>query len=127
MFGANAPLSVWHMTFDHASLGGSENFQPVPFGSALWNSGTGQVVKEPPKPKAPKNGNGDGNGNGGNGNGGGDGGNGNGNGNGGGNGNGNGGGPVALPFVTGTPATPNAAVSPVKPVSTGAPAQSPQP
>ena len=50
MFGANAPLSVWHMSFDHANLAGSENFQPVPFGSALWNSGTGQVVKQPKKP-----------------------------------------------------------------------------
>jgi membrane peptidoglycan carboxypeptidase len=116
MFGANAPLSVWHMTFDHANLSGSENFQPVPFGSALWNSGTGQVVKEPPKPKATKNGNGDGNG--GNGNGG----NGNGNGGGnGGNGNGNGGGPVTLPAATGTPAKPTGTGSPAQPTTTGAP------
>jgi membrane peptidoglycan carboxypeptidase len=137
MFGANAPLSVWHMTFDHANLSGSENFQPVPFGSALWNSGTGQVVKQPPKPKTPKNGNGDGNGNGGNG----DGGNGNGNGNGNGDG-GNGGGPVnapatgtaatptttgspVTPATTGSPVTPTAAESPARPISSGAPAQSP--
>ena len=33
MFGANAPLSIWHMTFDHANLSGSQNFQPVPSGS----------------------------------------------------------------------------------------------
>jgi membrane peptidoglycan carboxypeptidase len=140
MFGANAPLSVWHMTFDHANLSGSENFQPVPFGSALWNSGDGQVVKQPPKPKAPKNGNGNGDGNG---NGNGDGGNGNGNGNGdGGNGNGNGGpanqpnttvspvtptttGSPVTPGTTGSPVTPTAAESPARPISSGAPAQSP--
>jgi membrane peptidoglycan carboxypeptidase len=116
MFGANAPLSVWHMSFDHANLAGSENFQPVPFGSALWNSGTGQVVKQPKKPA--KNGNGGG-GNGGGGGGGGGGGNGGGgNGGGGGGGNGGGGGPVNKPQTTGSPA---------KAQATGAPAQSPKP
>jgi membrane peptidoglycan carboxypeptidase len=92
MFGANAPLSVWHMTFDHANLNGSQNFQPVPSDSSLWSKGTGQSVKQPPKKSgkgAANNGNG-GNGNGGNG----------GNGNGG----GNGGGPVG-PVTTG-PAVP---------------------
>ena len=78
MFGANAPASVWHMTFDHASLSGSHNFAVVPSGSSLWNAGDGKTVKEPAKPKAKKKtGNGGGN-NGGNG--GGKGGNGGGNG-----------------------------------------------
>jgi membrane peptidoglycan carboxypeptidase len=87
MFGANAPATTWHMTFDHADLAGSSNFQPVPQGSSLWNAGTGQAVKQPKKPA--KNGHG--------GNGGG------GNGNGGGNGGGGNGGPVALPLATGSP------------------------
>jgi membrane peptidoglycan carboxypeptidase len=92
MFGAMAPASTWHMTFDHADLTGSEDFQPVPQGSSLWNAGDGQTVKQP---KKPKKGHGDNNGNG-NANG-----NGNGNGNGGG---GDNGGPVNfLPLVTGTP------------------------
>src|SRR5262249_55872896 len=30
MFGANAPASVWHMTFDHANLGPVSHFVPVP-------------------------------------------------------------------------------------------------
>ena len=47
MFGANAPASTWHMTFDHADLAGSEDFQPVPPGSSLWNAGDGTVVKQP--------------------------------------------------------------------------------
>ena len=75
MFGANAPLSVWHMTFDNANLNGSQNFQPVPSGSSLWSQGDGQTVKQPPK-KSGKGGTGGNNGNG--------------NGNGGGNGNGTG-------------------------------------
>jgi hypothetical protein len=72
MFGANAPASTWHMTFDHADLAGSSNFEPVPPGSSLWNAGTGQAVKQPKKPgKTGKNSNGGGNGgNGGNGGGG---------------------------------------------------------
>jgi hypothetical protein len=72
------------MTFDHADLAGSTDFQPVPPGSALWNAGDGTTVKQPKK--AGKGGQGNGNtgpgvtgpGNGGPGNGGG---NGNGNGN----------------------------------------------
>ena len=83
MFGANAPATTWHMTFDHANLSGSENFAPVPSDSALWSMGDGTTVKEPKKPKKGDNGNGGGNGGGGGGNGGGNG-NGNGNGNGGG-------------------------------------------
>jgi membrane peptidoglycan carboxypeptidase len=59
MFGAQAPGSVWHMTFDHANLSGSQAFQPVPPGSALWNAGDGQTVKQPKKPG--KGGKGDGN------------------------------------------------------------------
>jgi membrane peptidoglycan carboxypeptidase len=89
MFGANAPLSVWHMTFDHANLNGSQNFQPVPSDSSLWSKGTGQAVQQPKKAgKGGKGGAGGAN----NGNGG------NGNGNGG--GGGNGGGPVG-PGTTG--------------------------
>jgi membrane peptidoglycan carboxypeptidase len=51
MFGANAPLSVWHTTFDHANLSGSTAFDPVPQGSSLWNAGNGQSVKQPKKAK----------------------------------------------------------------------------
>jgi membrane peptidoglycan carboxypeptidase len=80
MFGANAPLSVWHTTFDHANLSGSEDFEPVPPGSSLWHAGNGQAPKKPAKKATPGKGN---HGNTGNGNG---------NGNGPGNGNGNGGG-----------------------------------
>jgi len=92
MFGANAPASTWHMTFDHANLSGSQGFAPVPSDSSLWSQGDGTYVKQPKK-------NGNGNGNNGNGNGNGNGG-GNGNGNGG--GGGNNGGPIAGP-VTNTP------------------------
>jgi membrane peptidoglycan carboxypeptidase len=77
MFGANAPLSTWHMTFDHANLSGSEDFQPVPQGSDLWSAGDGQTVTQPKKHGKGGNGGNNGNGNGGNGNGN----NGNGNGN----------------------------------------------
>ncbi len=87
MFGANAPGSTWHMTFDHAALGKVTYFVPVPPDSPLWGQGNGQVVQQPKKPKK-GHGNGNGGGNGGNG-GGGNGGNGGGNGGGGG---GNGGG-----------------------------------
>jgi hypothetical protein len=85
------------MTFDHANLNGSQNFQPVPSDSELWSKGTGQSVKQPAKKtgKGGANGGNGGNGNGGNGNGG----NGNG-GNGGNGGGGNGGGPVG-PVTTG--------------------------
>jgi membrane peptidoglycan carboxypeptidase len=95
MFGANAPASTWHMTFDNANLSGSQDFAQVSPDSNLWSQGNGQVVKQPPK----KGGKGDGGGgNGGGGNGGGGGGNGGGGGGGGGNGGGgggNGGGPTA--------------------------------
>ena len=52
MFGANAPLSTWHMTFDHANLSGSVDFPPDPPNSALWNAGTGQAPKMPAKKHA---------------------------------------------------------------------------
>ena len=68
MFGADAPASTWHMTFDHANLGPVTSFVPVPFDSPFNSLGNGQVVKQP------KNGNGgggNGGGNGGGGNGGG--------------------------------------------------------
>jgi membrane peptidoglycan carboxypeptidase len=135
MFGANAPASAWHMTFDHANLSGSENFQAVPSGSSLWNAGTGQAVKQPKKPAKGGQGGAHG-GNGGNANGGANGnggGGGNGNGGGGGNGNGGGGGgnggggdnggPVALPNTTGATGQPGATGSPTQPGSTGSPAQ----
>jgi membrane peptidoglycan carboxypeptidase len=96
MFGADAPLSVWHETFDHANLSGSVAFDPVPPGSALWDAGDGQTVKQPPKKKGKcDNGSGNGPGNGGGqacqGNGGGQG------------GPGNGGSPTFLPITTPSP------------------------
>jgi hypothetical protein len=87
MFGANAPGSTWHMTFDHAALGKVTYFVPVPLDSPFWSQGNGQVVQQPKKPKKGK-GHGHGGGGGGGGNGGGGGGGGNGGG-----GGGNGGGP----------------------------------
>ena len=117
MFGAQAPGTVWHMTFDHANLSGSTDFQPVPPGSALWGAGTGQTVKQPKKPAKGGTGNGNpgaGNGGGGNGGGAGNGGGGGGNGggggifgggNGGGGGGNGGGGNGFLPLATSTPAT----------------------
>jgi membrane peptidoglycan carboxypeptidase len=107
MFGANAPLSVWHMTFDNANLTGSTNFQPVPQDSSLWSQGDGQTVKQPKKPHKGGHGGGN-NGGGGDNGGGGNGGPGNGGpgGGGGGGGGGLGGGPVTLPFATGLPAPP---------------------
>jgi membrane peptidoglycan carboxypeptidase len=65
MYGANAPLSVWHETFDHVNLSGSVAFDPVPPGSALWNSGDGQTVVLPTCGKGDKAGNGGNGGNGG--------------------------------------------------------------
>jgi membrane peptidoglycan carboxypeptidase len=56
MFGANAPLSVWHVTFDNANLSGSTAFDPVPPWSALWEAGDGQTVKLPKCGKGDKNG-----------------------------------------------------------------------
>ena len=81
MFGANAPGSTWHMTFDHAALGKVTYFVPVPPGSPFFSQGNGQVVQQPGKKKK---GHGHGHGGGGGGGGGG---------NGGGGGGGNGGGP----------------------------------
>ncbi|HEY3652142.1 MAG TPA: transglycosylase domain-containing protein [Streptosporangiaceae bacterium] len=88
MFGAEAPGSTWHMTFDHADLGKVTYFHPVPLDSVFWSKGNGQTVAQPKKPgKGHGHGHGGGGGNGGGGNGGGGGGNG-----GGGGGNGGGGG-----------------------------------
>ena len=58
MFGANAPGSTWHMTFDHADLGPVTYFVPVPLDSPFNSMGNGQVVIQPKKPKKPGNGNG---------------------------------------------------------------------
>ncbi len=96
MFGANAPASTWHMTFDHAALGKVTYFVAVPADSPFNALGNGQVVAQP-KAKGKKGhgpGNGGGGGNGGNGGGGG------GNGGGGG-GNGGGGGGNGANGVTG--------------------------
>ncbi len=60
MFGANAPGSTWHMTFDHADLGPVTYFVPVPPDSVFNTLGNGQVVIQPKQPKKPKNGNGNG-------------------------------------------------------------------
>jgi membrane peptidoglycan carboxypeptidase len=89
MFGADAPGSTWHMSFDHASLGPVDYFVPVPPDSPFNSMGNGQVVIQPKTPKG--KGKGNGNGGGGNGNGG------NGNGNGNGNG-GTGGNPTPIGF-----------------------------
>ena len=67
MFGADAPGSTWHMTFDHADLGPVTYFVPVPADSPFNSLGNGQVVVQP---KQPKSGNGGGNGGNGGGNGG---------------------------------------------------------
>ena len=50
MFGANAPASTWHMTFDHASLGPVTYFVPVSADSPFNSKGNGQVVVQPKKP-----------------------------------------------------------------------------
>ena len=68
MFGANAPGSTWHMTFDHAALGPVTYFVPVSPDSVFYSMGDGQTVIQPKKPKKGGNGgNGGGGGNGGNG------------------------------------------------------------
>ena len=51
MFGANAPGSTWHMTFDHADLGPVANFVPVPADSLFNGKGNGQAVVQPKKHK----------------------------------------------------------------------------
>jgi len=58
MFGADAPLSVWHATFDHANLKGSAAFDPVPTWSALFSQGDGMTVKLPKCGKGDKGGKG---------------------------------------------------------------------
>src|ERR1700750_2429942 len=73
MFGANAPGSTWHMTFDHAALGKVTYFQPVPLDSQFWSKGNGQTVAQQNKPKK-GHGHGHGHGGGGGGGGGGNGG-----------------------------------------------------
>ncbi len=82
MFGANAPGSTWHMTFDHAALGKVTYFVGVPPDSIFFKEGNGQVVVQP-KPKKKGHGHGHGGGGGGGNGGGGNGGNGGGGGNGG--------------------------------------------
>src|SRR5580700_5162861 len=62
MFGADAPGSTWHMTFDHASLGPVAYFVPVPADSLFNSKGNGQVVVQPKKPKKGKGGGGGGGG-----------------------------------------------------------------
>jgi membrane peptidoglycan carboxypeptidase len=44
MFGADAPASAWHMTFDHADLGPVTNFVGVPADSPFNGQGNGQTV-----------------------------------------------------------------------------------
>jgi len=70
MFGANAPGSTWHMTFDHADLGKVTYFVPVPLDSPFFSQGNGQVVQQPTQKKKKKGNGGGGGGNGGGGNGG---------------------------------------------------------
>jgi membrane peptidoglycan carboxypeptidase len=90
MFGANAPASTWHMSFDLANLGPVSYFVPVPADSPFNSKGNGQVVVQPKK--GGNGGGGNGGGGGGNGGGGGGGGGGNGRGGGGNGGGGKGGG-----------------------------------
>jgi membrane peptidoglycan carboxypeptidase len=47
MYGANAPASIWHMSFDHANLGHYRAFGTVSPSSELWNGGNGQTVVQP--------------------------------------------------------------------------------
>jgi membrane peptidoglycan carboxypeptidase len=61
MFGANAPGSTWHMTFDHANLGHSRPFPQLPFGSSLYSRGNGQNVVQ--QCSSSQNGNNNGNNN----------------------------------------------------------------
>ena len=65
MFGANAPASTWHMSFDNANLSGSQDFAQVSPSSELWSQGDGQHVKQPAKKKPPRTGGGGGGGGGG--------------------------------------------------------------
>ncbi len=57
MFGANAPGSTWHMTFDHAALGKVTYFVPVPSDSAFFKEGQrpgrgpAQAEEEGPRPR----------------------------------------------------------------------------
>jgi membrane peptidoglycan carboxypeptidase len=44
MFGANAPGSTWHVTFEHANLGHLRNFEVLSPSSPLWSQGDGQHV-----------------------------------------------------------------------------------
>jgi membrane peptidoglycan carboxypeptidase len=69
MFGANAPVNVWHMTFDHANLSGSYAF-PMPTDPVFWSQGDGTHPKQP-KPRPRPGGGGGGGGGGGHGGGGG--------------------------------------------------------
>ncbi|MDQ2813512.1 MAG: penicillin-binding protein [Actinomycetota bacterium] len=50
MYGANAPGSTWHMSFDHADLGNVTYFVPVAFDSPFNSMGDGQTVIQPPAP-----------------------------------------------------------------------------
>jgi membrane peptidoglycan carboxypeptidase len=56
MFGADAPGSTWHMSFDHAELGPVTYFVPVPADSPFNSQGNGQVVVQPTTPKKKGNG-----------------------------------------------------------------------
>jgi membrane peptidoglycan carboxypeptidase len=47
MFGANAPATTWHMTFDHANLGSATSFVPVSASSPFNSQGNGQSVAQP--------------------------------------------------------------------------------
>jgi membrane peptidoglycan carboxypeptidase len=51
MFGADAPGSTWHMSFDHADLGPVTDFVPVPLDSPFNSKGNGQYVVQPKQPK----------------------------------------------------------------------------
>jgi hypothetical protein len=65
MFGADAPGSTWHMSFDHADLGPVVDFVPVAPDSPFNSLGNGQVVVQPKAPSKGKGGGGKGGGGGG--------------------------------------------------------------
>jgi membrane peptidoglycan carboxypeptidase len=56
MFGADAPGSTWHMSFDHADLGPVTYFVPVASDSTFLSLGNGQAVVQPKSPTKPNGG-----------------------------------------------------------------------
>ncbi len=53
MYGANAPATTWHMSFDSANLSGSGAFPTSSIPAELFSMGNGQTPKAPPKKTPP--------------------------------------------------------------------------